>query len=41
MHMEKTMLGTGTVTFEKIRELGEEVCHLREATVLHLTRIPY
>jgi hypothetical protein len=41
--IEKTMLrlGTGDVTFDKIRELGEEARHLREAIVLHLTRIPY
>ena len=34
-------LGTGAVTWDKIRGLGEEVYHLREAIVQHLARIPY
>ena len=34
-------LGTGAVTSDDIRGFGEEVHHLREAIVLHLSRIPY
>jgi hypothetical protein len=42
-HFEETMLrlGTGTVTSDEVRGLGEEVHHLREAITLHLVRIPY
>jgi hypothetical protein len=41
--IEETMLrlGTGAVTSDKVRGLGEEVHHLREAIVLHLSRIAY
>jgi len=41
--IEETMLrlGTGAVTSDKVRGLGEEVRHLREAIVQHLTSIPY
>ena len=40
---EETMLrlGTGAVTSDDIRGLGEEVHHLREAIVQYLARIPY
>jgi len=34
-------LDTGTVTSDKIRNLGGEVHHLREAIVQYLARIPY
>jgi hypothetical protein len=41
--IEETMLqlGTGPVTSDKVRGLGEEVHHLREAIVRYLSRIPY
>ncbi len=43
MQIEETMLrlGTATVTSDKVRRLGEEVPYLREAIVLHLSRIAY
>ena len=41
--IEETMLqlGTGAVSSDKVRDLGEEVHRLREAIVLYLSRIPY
>jgi hypothetical protein len=41
--IEETMLqlGTGAVTSDKLRGLGEKVHHLREAIVQYLSRIPY
>ena len=41
--IEETMLrlGTGAVTSDKVRSFSEEVHHLREAIVLHLSRIAY
>ena len=41
--IEETMLqlGTGPVALDKVRGLGEEVHHLREAIMLYLSRIPY
>ena len=43
MQIEETMLrlGTGAVTSDKVRGLGEEVRHLRAAIVQYFSRIPY
>jgi len=43
LQIEETMLqlGTGAVTQDKVRGLGEEVRHLRAAIVQYLSRIPY
>ena len=41
--IEETMLrlGTGALPSTEIRDLGEQIHHLREAIVLYLSRIPY
>ena len=41
--IEETMLqlGTGSVTSDKVRGLGEEIHHLRETIVKYLSCIPY
>jgi|SRR5882724_8431243 len=43
LQIEETMLrlGTGAVTSDKVRSLGEEVRQLRAAIVQYLSRIPY